>query len=145
MAFAAWSDNLHGNVHDMSRIPRYITLPRYLVEHPVSPSRPLYSVRVALRCLDLVIRPSLLSPDDVGAPVRCDTNTDRTFDGANRVLFSPSPDSPSLTGIEDAPETGAAVDVYALAPSRAPRLLAFAEAAKNRSGECAGSLSLLSG
>lgn len=69
----------------------------------------------------------LVQTDDIDALVVFDTNTDGTFNGDDRVFFSLTPDSPSLAGIEDASETGAAADVYAVAPGQAPWLFVSAE------------------
>lgn len=67
----------------------------------------------------------LQQDDDMDAMVVFDLNADGAFNGADRVLFSLTPNSPSLATIPGASENGAA-DVFIAAPSQAPVLFASA-------------------
>ncbi len=62
--------------------------------------------------------------DDVDAVIVFDTDTDGDFDGADQVLFSLAPGSPSLVTIAGASATGAAADVFLAEPGVAPTIFA---------------------
>ena len=54
--------------------------------------------------------------DDIDALIVFDTNADGVFNGTDKVLFSLTPDSPSLATIPGASPTGAAADVFVMSP-----------------------------
>ncbi len=66
----------------------------------------------------------LQQDDDIDALVVFDTNMDGVFNAADQVLFSLTPDSPSLITIPGASATGAAADVFSVGPGGAPQLFA---------------------
>jgi hypothetical protein len=68
----------------------------------------------------------LQEEDDIDALLVFDTNANAVFDGADQVLFSLTPGSPSLLSIPDASVTGAAADVFVAAPGEAPAVFASA-------------------
>jgi hypothetical protein len=68
----------------------------------------------------------LLQSDDIDALVVFDTNADGVFNGADQVLFSLAPGSPSLATITGASAIGAAADVFSVSSGQAPRLFASA-------------------
>lgn len=68
----------------------------------------------------------LQAGDDVDAMVVFDRGIIGDFDGADQVLFSLTPDSPSLGTIVGASVSGAAADIFLAAPAQAPSLFASA-------------------
>jgi hypothetical protein len=69
----------------------------------------------------------LQQEDDIDALLVFDTNSNGAFDGSDQVLFSLTPDSPSLATISGASTSGAAADVFVVTPGEDP--VAFAPAA----------------
>ncbi len=68
----------------------------------------------------------LVLPDDIDAVLVCDRNQNGRYDGADFVLFSLTPDSPSLGTIPGASPTGAAADVFIARPGAAVQVFAHA-------------------
>ncbi len=68
----------------------------------------------------------LVQDDDIDGLVVFDIDGDGGFDGPDHVLFSLTPDSPSLATIDEASAIGAAADVFLASPGQAPRLFASA-------------------
>ena len=65
--------------------------------------------------------------DDIDGMIVFDTNADGLFNGTDQILFSLTPDSPSLTTIPGASTTGAAADVFLMSPgAEGPTLFASA-------------------
>jgi hypothetical protein len=64
--------------------------------------------------------------DDIDALVVFDTNDNACFDGSDVVLFSLTPDSPSLETIFGASPDGAAADVFVVTPGQMPAVFAAA-------------------
>jgi hypothetical protein len=68
----------------------------------------------------------LQQSDDVDAIVVFDTDANGVFSGNDRILFSLTPGSPSLATMAGASVTGAAADVFIVAPGQAPALFVSA-------------------
>jgi hypothetical protein len=68
----------------------------------------------------------LVAEDELDALIVIDSNENGVFDGADRVLFSLAPDSPSLETIAGASAQGAAADVFVAIPGLPPALFAAA-------------------
>ncbi|MFQ5807184.1 MAG: hypothetical protein ACE5I3_12115 [Phycisphaerae bacterium] len=68
----------------------------------------------------------LVQDDDIDALIVLDTNDNRHFDEPDQILFSLTPDSPSLATIPGASQEGAAADVFMVAPGEMPTVLAAA-------------------
>ncbi|MFH1746570.1 MAG: hypothetical protein ABIG44_05930 [Planctomycetota bacterium] len=68
----------------------------------------------------------LVPPDDIDALIVFDTNMDGMFNYTDQVLFSLTPDSPSLLFIPGASPEGAAADVFVVRPGEPPMLFAAA-------------------
>ena len=64
--------------------------------------------------------------DDIDALIVFDTNDNACFDGSDLVLFSLTPDSPSLETIPGASPQGAAADVFVVTPGQMPAVFAAA-------------------
>jgi hypothetical protein len=68
----------------------------------------------------------LVEDDDIDALIVFDTNGSRYFDGTDQVLFSLTPNSPSLDTIPGASPEGAAADVFVVIHGQTPTLFAAA-------------------
>jgi hypothetical protein len=64
--------------------------------------------------------------DDIDGLVVLDRNQNRLYDAGDTVLFSLTPDSPSLAIIPGASGSGAAADIFFAQPSTGPMVLALA-------------------
>lgn len=85
---------------------------------PAVPAPTLYA-----SCYDL----GLEELDDVDALIVFDANADGLFNGTDQVLFSLTQDSPTLSAIPGASESGAGADVFVVTPGEPPALFASAE------------------